>query len=264
MIEIPVHNQAGEQVDTLQVDEQLLGGEVRPGLLKQAYVRFHANRRIGAAKTRTRSELARSGHKLYRQKGTGQARRGDANANLLRGGYHAHPKNPHRSELARSGHKLYRQKGTGQARRGDANANLLRGGSHAHPKKPHSWRQDMPKKMRRLANRNALLAKAVDNEIKVVDSLPGNDKPSTKQFIQALDSLGIDRSCLFALDDERGTVALSARNLDQVSITQIDRLNAFDLLNHRYLLVEREAFEAYLGRVQDRPTSTKAAEQEAA
>ena len=215
MIEIPVHNESGEQVDTLQVDEQLLGGEVRPGLLKQAYVRFHANRRIGAAKTKTRTQMTRSGHKLYRQKGTGQARRGDANANLLRGGY------------------------------------------HAHPKKPKSWRQNMPRKMRRLANRNALLAKAVDGEIKVVDSLPGNDKPSTRQFSQALTNLGIDRSCLFALEDIREAVALSARNLDDVSVTPIDRLNAFDLLNHRYLLVSREALENYLGRVEDRPVSRK-------
>ncbi len=207
MIEIPVHNQAGEQVGKLEVDEQLLGGEVRPVLLKQAYVRFHANRRIGAAKTRTRSELVHSTRKLYRQKGTGQARRGDRNANLLVGGY------------------------------------------HAHPKKPHSWRKDMPEKMRRLANRNALLAKAVDGEIKIIDSL-GFDKPSTKQFNELLNNLGIDRSCLLALDDVNTGAALSARNVDRVSLTQIDRLNAFDLLNHRYLLADREALEGYLGQRQ--------------
>lgn len=214
MIEIPVHNQTGEAVGTLEIDERLLGGSVRPALLKQAYVRFHANRRIGAAKTRTRSELSHSGRKLYRQKGTGQARRGDRNANLLVGGY------------------------------------------HAHAKRPRSWRQDMPVKMRRLANRNALLAKVIDGEIKVVDSLQF-EKPSTRQFTQVLKNLGIDRSCLLALDDTRTDAALSARNLDQVSLTQIDRLNAFDVLNHRYLLAERGALEAYLGQMQQRPISHK-------
>jgi len=205
MIEIPVHNAQGQQVSTLQVDEQLLGGEVRPELLKQAYVRYHANARQGSAKTRTRSEVEGSTKKLYRQKGTGNARRGDRKTNILRGG------------------------------------------GHAHAKQPKSWRKDMPVKMRRLANRNAILAKAVDGEIKLIDKL-AFDKPSTKNFTLLLDSLKIDRSCLFALASTAIPEARSARNIPTVSLTQIDRLNAFDLLNHRYLLVERSAFEAYLAR----------------
>ena len=214
MIDIPVHNHTGEQTGTLQVDEQLLGGHLRPGLLKQAYVRVHANKRLGTAKTKTRSELARANRKLYRQKGTGQARRGDLNANLLRGGY------------------------------------------HAHPKVPHSYRQSMPTKMRRLANRNALLSKIIDGEIKVVDQLEF-DAPSTKRLAGILSGLGIDRPCLLALDDARDDAALSARNLEQVTVTQIDRLNVFDLLNHRYLVVDRASLENYLARVEARPVSGK-------
>lgn len=206
MIDIPVHNPSGEQVGSIQVDEQLLGGEVRPGLLKQAFVRYHANRRLGTVK------------------------------------------NKNRSEVARSTRKLYKQKGTGNARRGGASANLLRGGAQAHAKRPHSWRKSMPDKMRRLANRNALLAKAVDGEIRLVDSF-SFEGPSTRQFGDLLQALSIDRSCLVALADTTGHEARSARNIEQVSLTQIDRLNVFDLLNHRYLLVEKGAFEAYLGRV---------------
>ena len=206
MIEIPIHNTSGEQVGTLTVDEQVLGGEVRPGLLKQAYVRYHANRRQGSAKTKARWELSRSTRKLYRQKGTGNARRGDANANILRGG------------------------------------------SHAKAKRPHSWRLDMPTKMRRLANRNALLAKLVDGEVKVIDSF-SFDKPSTKQFASLLSTLEIDRSCLLALSDTRGHEGRSARNLEDVSLTQIDRLNAFDLLSHRYVLTDKAALEAYLNKL---------------
>lgn len=206
MIEIPIHNHAGEAVGKLEVDEQLLGGEVRHRLLKQAYVRYHANRRLGTVKTQNRSETAYSTRKLYRQKGTGNARAGDANANLRRGG------------------------------------------AHGLPKRPHSWRQDMPTKMRRLANRNALLAKAVDGEIRLVDQL-SFDKPSTRQFGELLKALKVDRSCLVALADTRGHEARSARNLENVNVTQVDRLNAFDLLNHRYLLAEKSAFEAYIGRL---------------
>lgn len=214
MIEIPVHNSSGQVVGRVQVDERLLGGEVRPVLLKQAYTRYHANRRQGSAKTKARHEVSHSTRKLYRQKGTGNARRGDLNSNILRGG------------------------------------------AHAHAKRPHSWRQDMPKQMRRLANRNALLAKAVDGEIKLIDSLQF-DKPSTKQFNALLQALKIDRSCLIALADTRGHEARSAANIQDVSLTQIDRLNAFDLLNHRYLLAEQAAFEAYLNRIADQAASAR-------
>lgn len=206
MIDITVHNQAGEEVGKVQVDEQKLGGEVRPALLKQAYVRYHANRRQGSAKTRNRAETAYSTRKLYKQKGTGNARRGPAGTNIMRHG------------------------------------------GHGFAKRPHSWRQDMPTKMRRLANRNAVLAKAIDGEIKIVDKLEF-DKPSTKNFSSLLDSLKIDRTCLVALPSVTGHEAVSARNLENVDVTQIDRLNAFDLLNHRYLLVDKAAFEAYITRV---------------
>jgi large subunit ribosomal protein L4 len=153
--------------------------------------------------------------------------------------------------------KLYKQKHTGNARRGAVRTNIMKGGGRGHGKRPHSWRLDMPLKMRRLANRNALLAKAVDGEIKLIDSLRF-DKPSTKQFTQVLEKLKIDRSCLLALSDTRGCEARSAKNIDTVSITQIDRLNAFDLLNHRYLLAETAALEGYLARCKrpaDRPAA---------
>lgn len=206
MIDITVHNLAGEEVGTIQVDEQTLGGEVRPVLLKQAYVRYHANRRQGSVRTKNRSDTAYSTRKLYKQKGTGNARRGDAGTNILRHG------------------------------------------GHGFAKRPHSWRQGMPTKMRRLANRNAILAKAIDGEIKLVDKL-AFDKPNTQAFNGLLNSLKIDRTCLVALPSTTGHEAASARNLDNVDVTQIDRLNAFELLNHRYLLVDKDAFEAYLGRV---------------
>lgn len=214
MIEIPVHNQAGEQVGKIDLDESLLGGEVRPALLKQAYVRYHANRRLGTAATKSRGQVEGSTRKLYRQKGTGNARRGDKKANILRGG------------------------------------------GHGKAKRPHSWRQKMPTKMRRLASRNALLAKAVDGEIKIIDSL-AFDKPSTAQFNKLLQSLQIDRSCLLALTSTQGHEARSAKNLEQVSLTQIDRLNVFDLLTHRYLLADKAAFEAYIARATDRLAAAK-------
>jgi large subunit ribosomal protein L4 len=76
MIELTVYNTSGQQVDTLRVDESVLGGCVRYALLKQAIVMYHANRRVGTVATKSRGLVAGSTRKLYRQKGTGNARVG--------------------------------------------------------------------------------------------------------------------------------------------------------------------------------------------
>jgi large subunit ribosomal protein L4 len=140
---------------------------------------------------------------------------------------------------------MYRQKGTGNARRGDRNSNILVGGARAFGKVPRSFRQDMPKKMRRLANRNALLAKVVDGELKLIDKL-SFDKPSTKDFTAVLEALKIDRNCLVALTTTCGFAAKSAANVTGVTTTRIDQINAFEILNHRYLLAEKDVLVAWL------------------
>jgi large subunit ribosomal protein L4 len=76
MIELTVYNSSGQQVDTFRVDEAVLGGCVRYALLKQALVRDHANKRVGTVATKNRSIVAGSTRKVYRQKGTGNARMG--------------------------------------------------------------------------------------------------------------------------------------------------------------------------------------------
>ena len=86
MLEVPVYNASGEQVDTWKVDESAFGGQVNLALLKQAVVAYHANRRRGTATTRGRSDVQGSTRKLFRQKGTGNARRGSIRTNILRGG----------------------------------------------------------------------------------------------------------------------------------------------------------------------------------
>ncbi|MHC5005067.1 MAG: 50S ribosomal protein L4 [Planctomycetota bacterium] len=205
MIEVPVYNRNGEQVDTLSIDEAQLGSEVRPGLLKQAYVMFHANRRQGSARTKSRGMVEGSTRKLYRQKGTGNARMGTRRTNIRKGG----------------------------------------GVAFAKTKTRDQYRLDMPKKMRRLANRNALLAKLVDGEVKCVDGLDF-EAPRTREMDALLRAVGVDRSCLVALAPQHRNAALSARNLPTVDTIRIDQLNVFELLNHRYLLVARSTLESFL------------------
>src|SRR3982751_2384501 len=94
MIEVPVFNQAGSKVDTIQVDEAKLGGEVRKSLLKQAIVMYHANQRQGTVQTKARGEVAGSTRKMFRQKGTGNARTGGIRNPIKKGGGHAKQKRP--------------------------------------------------------------------------------------------------------------------------------------------------------------------------
>jgi large subunit ribosomal protein L4 len=205
MIELPIYNKTGKQIDTLAIDEAQLGTEVRPALLKQAYVMFHANRRQGSARTKNRSRVEGSTRKLYAQKHTGNARMGTVRTNLRKGG----------------------------------------GVAFAKLRTHEEFRKDMPRKMRRLANRNALLAKLVDNEVKCIDDL-GFKEPRTRDFKAVLEAVGVNRTCLVALDSANRNAALSARNLPDVNTIRIDQLNAFDLLNHRFLVVERASLQGFL------------------
>jgi len=86
VLQVPVYNTRGEQIDTLEVDEARFGTRVNAALLKQAVVAYHANSHQGTATTRGRSQVAGAGRKLFRQKGTGRARRGNLRTNVLRGG----------------------------------------------------------------------------------------------------------------------------------------------------------------------------------
>src|SRR5689334_24865243 len=94
MIEVPVFNQSGSQIETIQVDPAKLGGEVRKNLLKQALVMYHANLRQGTVRTQARGEVAGSTRKMFRQKGTGNARTGGIRNPIKKGGGHAKQKRP--------------------------------------------------------------------------------------------------------------------------------------------------------------------------
>lgn len=207
-MDVPVFNIKGAQVGTLSVSESDLGTDVNVALLKQAYVRYHTNQRQGSARTKNRHEVEGSTRKLYKQKGTGNARHGDRKANLFRGGGHGHSKKRTRED----------------------------------------FRPDMPKKMRRKANRNALLAKLVDNEVRVIDRLEFA-APKTRDFTDFLKAVKIDRSALVALSadpDRAKNARLSARNVDDVTLCRADQLNCFDMLNHRYLVIGRDDLAAWL------------------
>ncbi|RKY09722.1 MAG: 50S ribosomal protein L4, partial [Planctomycetota bacterium] len=86
MIDVAVHNREGAEIDSLQVDESLFGTSVRHSLLKQAIVMYHANKRVGTAATKSRGMVEGSCRKLFRQKGTGNARVGNSRTGKRVGG----------------------------------------------------------------------------------------------------------------------------------------------------------------------------------
>ena len=86
MLEVTVYNTSGEKVDTLEVGEDIFGDKVNVSLLKQAVVAYHANKRQGTAITKSRGMVVGSTRKLFRQKGTGNARRGASRTNVVKGG----------------------------------------------------------------------------------------------------------------------------------------------------------------------------------
>lgn len=94
MLEIPVYNREGKEIERLTVEPEQLGGEFRAALVKQAIVMYHANRRQGSATTRSRGMVTGSTRKLYRQKGTGNARVGNIRTCVRRGGGVAFAKLP--------------------------------------------------------------------------------------------------------------------------------------------------------------------------
>jgi large subunit ribosomal protein L4 len=214
MIEVPVFNQAGKKIDTFKVDEAKLGGEVRKNLLKQAIVMYHANQRQGTVRTLARGEVAGSTRKMFRQKGTGNARTGGI-------------RNP-----------------------------IKKGGGHAKQKRPKDWRQAMPKKARRLARNSALLFKLQANDVRLLDNI-AIDAPKTKVVAEMYKALGIDRSCLFALAERNENVEKSARNIDRTKMTTVAKLNAFDILQHRTLLMTRSGLEQLLATATTTPSEAK-------
>ena len=155
-----------------------------------------------------------------------------------------------RGEVQGSTRKLYRQKGTGRARQGSVRAPHRKGGGVAHGPHPRSYRQDMPRKMRRLAVRSALSAKYAANEILFVDELTF-EQPRTKDMLACLSALKLDGKTLIVLDRKNENLQRSANNLPGVKTLLAHYLNVIDLLQSDNVIIARPAvqvIESYLGQ----------------
>jgi large subunit ribosomal protein L4 len=147
-----------------------------------------------------------------------------------------------RSEVRGSTAKLRRQKGTGRARLGSARSPLLTGGGVAFGPKTRSYAQRIPKRLKRLAIRSVLSAKAGDGQLVVVDGY--GEETSTKQLRSLLAGIGIERSSLIVTASPERAVVLSGRNLARTKVLPASYLNVADMLNHQSLVMSKEAVKA--------------------
>lgn len=145
-----------------------------------------------------------------------------------------------RSEVSGGGRKPWRQKGTGRARQGSIRAPQWRGGGTVFGPLPRSYRQRMPRKMRRLAMRSALSAKAANGQVMVVDSL-ALEVAKSKQIVSILKQLELQGSVLILLPAHDEIVERSARNLADVKTLLAGYMNVRDLLGYRTLVLTRDA-----------------------
>ena len=140
-----------------------------------------------------------------------------------------------RAEVSGSTKKLYAQKHTGRARRGSVKSPLLRGGGVTFGPKPRAYRQSMPKKMRQLALKCVLSAKARDGNIRLIEELDF-EAPKTRDVMNVLSSLGVDSSVLILTAQVTPNVVRSAGNLPDVKVLPSGLVNVLDLLSYEMLV----------------------------
>jgi large subunit ribosomal protein L4 len=145
-----------------------------------------------------------------------------------------------RGEVRGSTIKMRRQKGLGAARQGAKRAPHWRHGGISFGPKPRSYRQALPKRVRRLAIRSAISGKLADGELKVVSGFT-LDAPRTRTISEALTKLEMLRGALIVTGVPERNLLLSARNLPDTKVLAADYLNVVDLVNHRGIVMTVEA-----------------------
>jgi large subunit ribosomal protein L4 len=164
-----------------------------------------------------------------------------------------------RSEVTVTGKKMYKQKGTGGARHGDKSVPQWRGGGKAFGPKPRSHAIDLPKKVRALALRHALSAKAKAGDIVVLDAASSKDG-KTGALKEKFSKLGLSNALIIdgsALEDG---FAKAARNIPNIDVLPVEGINVYDILRRQKLVLTKAAIEALDVRFKDAKIKKPAAE----
>ena len=156
-------------------------------------------------------------------------------------------KTKQRGEINRTGKKMYRQKGTGGARHGPASVSQFRGGGRVFGPVVRSHASELPKKVRALALRHALSAKAKDGGIILIDKASvkeGKTRALAKQF----GKLGVDNALIIDGSEIEANFRSAARNIPNIDVLPVQGINVYDILRRKTLVLTTAALEALEAR----------------
>ena len=150
-------------------------------------------------------------------------------------------KSKERAEISHSTRKIKRQKGTGGARAGSIKSPLFVGGGRVFGPRPRDYNFKINKKVKTLARKSVLSAKAQSNGISIVENFTF-ETPKTKQYLSMLSALSLTgKKTLLILPDHDKNVYLSGRNVPKVNITTADQVNTYDIIHAEILLISEDA-----------------------
>ena len=208
-MQVDVVNIEGKKVGQIDLADAVFGTAVKEHLLWEVVKAQQAAKRAGTHATKTRE--------------------------FVRGG----------------GKKPYRQKGTGNARQGSSRSPQFVGGGKVFGPHPRDYSYTVPKKVRKAALASALSLRAKENKLLIIDQLSGmfeGNKPRTKRLAGVLKALGL-ASTLVVDGKQNRHLARSARNLTSTKCLPPEGLNVYDILNHKSLVISRDAVKAVEARV---------------
>ena len=205
MAAVDVLNSAGDKVSQTDLPDEIFNIPVKTSVLHEVVRSQLVSKRAGTAASKTRGMVSGSTKKLFRQKGTGNARAGSVKSPLRKGG------------------------------------GVIFGPSQ------RSYAYKVPKKVRRLALKMALSAKATDENIFVIDDLKF-DEIKTKNLVKVLDSLNL-QDLLIVSDSDDMNLLLSSRNIPDVKVIKTAGLNVYDILKFKNLLLVESTIENIKGRL---------------
>ena len=148
-----------------------------------------------------------------------------------------------RGDIARTTKKLYKQKGTGNARHGSARVPQFRGGGRAFGPLPRSHEHGLPKKVRALALKHALSAKAKDGAILVIDKA-SVEGPKTKALKERFGKLGLSSALIIDGAEVEANFKLAARAIPNIDVLPVQGLNVYDILRREKLVLTQAALNA--------------------
>ena len=227
MLSVPVYNPAGEKVAEESIDPADFGGEVNKQLLHDVVLMHRAARRVGTVNTRGRADVAGSGKKLFRQKGTGNARAGAKRTNKRGGGgvafarrnrdyRYAMPKKAVRAAIRMAVLSKFQ----------DGQAIVLDG--LAPGEKPRT--KAVVQALRAIRRPDLTEAEAARSR----------GRPRPQALRRTLDG----RTILIGLPANDPVLYRSARNIEGVQVAPVAEFNTYDILKQRYLVLTREALAA--------------------